>query len=270
VKPHCSRKLQYAQFNLHGHRVKLPHQKECNWSFVLKKTTAIVTGAAGSLGSELSFKLAESGWNVVMLDKNLRGLEKAYDRIGEGAPGEALLHHLDLAEATPEVFEQLLDSVNGEMGGVDALVHCAAHFESLTPLEHIQPHEWLMSMQVNLNSPWLLSAMALPYLRDSGSGRLIYLLEDLGKVDGPLWGAYGVAKHALRALVQQMAAECRTGPLEVRGVNPGPMCSPIRTRVYHSENPADMPSAELAAARIASYLDGEEDWDQVLTDFTAG
>ena len=235
----------------------------------MNKTTAIVTGAAGALGSELSCRLAELGWNVVLLDKNLRGLEKVYDRIGEEGPGAAILNPLDLAEATPESIEQLLDSVSSELGGVDALVHCAAHFKSLVPVEHIEPQEWLMSLQVNLNAAWLLSSMTLPYLRNSASGRLIYLLEDLEKVEGPLWGAYGVAKHALRALLQQTAAECGSSAVEVRGVNPGPMCSPIRTRVYHAENPADMPSAKPAALRIAAYLDGKEYWEPVLVDFTA-
>lgn len=231
--------------------------------------TAIITGAAGSLGSELSLKLVESGWAVVMLDKNLRGLEKAYDRIGQGGPGEAILHPLDLAEAVPETFEQLLDSTREELGGVNAVVHCAAEFRSLTPVEHIQPQDWLQAIQVNLNAAWLLSAMALPYLRDSGAGRLVYLLEDMEKVDGPFWGAYGVAKHALLALVKQTAAECAGGPVEVHGVNPGPMGSPIRTRAYHSENPADMPAAEAPAQRIAAYLCGTEQWDSTLVDFTA-
>ncbi len=235
----------------------------------MKRKTAIITGAAGSLGAELSSELVRAGWSVVLLDKNLRGLEKAYDRIGEGGPGIAVLHQLDLVEATPDSLDELLESVNSEFGGIDAVVHGAAEFKSLTPVEHIQPQDWLRSIQVNLNAAWLLSAMALPYLRESGSGRLIYLLEDLEKVEGPFWGAYGVAKHALRALTRQLAAECADGPVEVRGVNPGPMGSAIRTRAYHSENPAEMPGAGEPAGRIAAYLCGKEKWDRVLVDFTA-
>lgn len=234
----------------------------------MENAVAIVTGAAGSLGTELSVQLAGQGWSVVMLDKNRRGLEQAYDRIGEGASGSAVLHPMDLSEATPESFEQLLESVKGELGGLDALVHCAAHFESLTPAEHIQPQEWLLSLQVNLNAAWLLSALALPLLRESRAGRLIYLIEDMEKVGGALWGAYGVSKHALLALAGQLAAECDTDSLQVRAVNPGPMSSPIRSRVYHSENPSEVPSAEGAASRIVAYLEGEESWSQVLVDLT--
>lgn len=232
----------------------------------MKTKTAIVTGAAGSLGSELSRKAVGAGWNVIMLDSNQPGLEQAYDRIGEGGPGVAALYPMDLAGSSPELFEGLLDTVEQEFSGLDAVVHCAARFESLTPVEHIQPQEWLMQMQVNLNAAWLLSAMAMPLLRVSPAGKLVFLLEDLDKVEGPLWGAYGVSKHALRALVNQLALECESGTVEVKGVNPGPMRSNIRTRVYHSENPAGMPSAEAAAAQIAAYLDGNGAWSEVFVD----
>lgn len=232
----------------------------------MKTKTVIVTGAAGSLGSELSLMAVNAGWNVVMLDSNKPGLEQAYDRIAEGSPGVAALYPMDLAGSNPGLFEALLDTVESEFAGLDAIVHCAARFEGLAPVEHVPPQEWLMQMQVNLNAAWLLSAMAMPLLRSSPAGKLVFLLEDLDKVEGPLWGAYGVSKHALRALVNQLAEECKPGTVEVKGVNPGPMRSDIRTSVYHSENPAEMPSPELAAARIAAYLDGKEAWGEVFID----
>ena len=234
----------------------------------LNNRTAIVTGAAGSLGSELCLQAAAAGWNVVLLDKDRKGLERAYDRIGETAPGNAALYPMDLAGATPELVEALLDTVVETFEGLDAVIHCAAHFRALTPVEHIQPQDWLVHMQVNLNAAWLLSATALPLLRQSGDGKLIYLLENLEKTGGALWGAYGVSKHALKALVNMMSEECTSDTVEVRGVNPGPMRSAIRTRVYHSENPSEMPSPEPIAARILAFLQGEERWDDVFMDLT--
>lgn len=234
----------------------------------MKTKTAIVTGAAGSLGSEISLQAVRAGWNIVMLDNDRRGLEKACDRIAEDSAGSAALYPMDLSGATPELIEDLLATVESEFGGLDALVHCAARFENLVPLEHIQPEEWLLHMQVNLNAAWLLSAMALPRLRNSSGGKLVFMLEDLDKVQGALWGAYGVSKHALRAMVNQFSEECRPQVVDVKGVNPGPMGSAIRTRVYHSENPAQMPSPAPAAGRIVAFLDGSEKWDSVFVDFT--
>jgi NAD(P)-dependent dehydrogenase (short-subunit alcohol dehydrogenase family) len=192
-----------------------------------------------------------------MLDCNRKGLEQAYDRItGAGLPDPAL-YPMDLSGAGPEHIDDLLSSVEAEFGGLDAVVHCAARFEGLTPLEQVSPQEWLTSIQVNLNAAWLLSAQSLSMLRNSVSGRLYFMLEDLQRTGGAFWGPYGVAKHALKALVGQFAAECRSSSVQVLGINPGPLRSELRSRAYHSENPSNQPDPESAAARIVRLLTGE-------------
>ena len=231
--------------------------------------TIIITGAAGGLGAALSLVCAREGLNTVMLDYDQRGLETAYDRITDAGLPEPALFPLDLATAGPEEFEQLLQTVTAEFGGLDALVHCAARFEGLTPLEQLSPQEWLMQIQVNLNAAWLLSSQSLPMLRASSAGNLFFLLEDLPRVEGAFWGAYGVSKHALRALVSQFSAECRSTNIQVLGINPGPLRSALRSQAYHSENPALQPSPEAAAERISQLLNRQLNTTADFVDFMA-
>jgi NAD(P)-dependent dehydrogenase (short-subunit alcohol dehydrogenase family) len=236
----------------------------------LNGKTIIVTGAAGGLGSVLSMEAARDGFNTVMVDSDQRGLEEAYDRITDSDFPEPALHPMDLSSAGPENFEELLDRVNSEFGGLDMVVHCAARFEGLTPLEQVSPAEWLMQIQVNLNAAWLLSAQCLPLLRNSESGHLYFLLEDLPKVRGAFWGAYGVSKHALRALVSQFAAECKSSRIQVLGINPGPLRSALRSRAYHAENPASQPNPCLAAEQIMQLLKGDIEPDDNFVDLQRG
>lgn len=232
----------------------------------MQNRTLIVTGAAGALGSALSGAACMRGWTVVMVDKNRAALERAFDAIGEGAGGEPVLYPADLAGMTPDEVDELLESIRGAYGGLDAIVHCAVHFGGLTPLEHFDPVEWLMHLQVNLNAAWLLTARALPMLRAAPGGKVAFLLEDLDKVGGPLWGAYGVSKHALAALVRQLSAETASSGVEVRGVNPGAMRSAIRARVYHSENPQKPSDPSVAAGHLADWLDERVRWPDVMVD----
>ena len=225
----------------------------------MKGTTIIITGAAGGLGSALSLVCAREGISTVMIDRDQRGLEVAYDRITDAGLPEPALYPMDLSGTGPEHFDDLLTSVTDEFGGLDAVVHCAARFEGLTPVEQIAPQEWLTTIQVNLNAAWLLSAQSLPVLRNSDSGRLYFRLEDLPRMEGSFWGAYGVSKHALKALVSQFAAECRSSRIQVLGINPGALRSALRSRAYHAENPATQPDPELAARQIMDYLTGHSD-----------
>lgn len=222
----------------------------------MTRKTLLITGAAGSLGSALSWSAAERGMALVLLDQNQKGLEQLYDRITENDFPEPALQVMDLATAGPDDVQATLAAVEEEFGGLNAVVHCAARFDSLTPLEHVPAHEWLLSLQVNLNAAWLISKLSLPMLRRSGDGRLYFMLEDLSEVSGPLWGPYGVSKQALHALVGQFATECQSANVEVLGINPGPMRSPLRARAYHAEDPSKLRPPAQAAEGIMELLTG--------------
>lgn len=192
-----------------------------------------------------------------MLDCSREGLERVYDLITDAGYPEPVMHPMDLSVAGTEQFEQMLEAIESEFGGLDAVIHCAARFEGLMPLDHVSPPEWLSHMQVNLNAAWLLSALSLPLLRKSGAGRLYFMLEDLQKVEGAFWGPYGVGKHALRALVSQLAAECRSSTVQVLGIHPGPMRSELRSRAHHAEDPSAQPDPAGVAQAVLEYLNGK-------------
>jgi len=232
----------------------------------LTKKTVIITGAAGSLGSALSRVCLREHWNVVMLDSKQQGLEQIFDRLVDLGLPEPALHPMDLSAAGPEDFDTVITAMESEFGGLDAVVHCAARFEGLMPLEHVSPSEWLKHLQVNLNAAWLLSTHALPLLRKSPAGRLYFLLEDLSRMEGPFWGPYGISKHALRALVSQFSAECKSTQIQVLGINPGPLSSALRSRAYHAESPMAQPGPEHAAEQIAACLSGDAQTNEVFLD----
>jgi NAD(P)-dependent dehydrogenase (short-subunit alcohol dehydrogenase family) len=121
-------------------------------------------------------------------------------------------------------------------------------------LEQVQPQDWLQSMQVNVNAPWLLTCSLLPLLRQSENGRLFFLLDDLDTVTDAYWGAYGTAKAALTGMVRQFAASLNHTSISVRGIIPGPMRTAFRARVYHAENPMDQPCPSIMARKITTML----------------
>lgn len=220
----------------------------------LTKKTILITGAAGGLGGALAHKCAELGAELILLDKNRRGLGKLSDEItakGFVSPG---LYPMDLAGAGVDDFIDLLGVAGSEFSGLDALVHCALDFDSLQPLEQIQPQEWLKSMQVNVNAPWLLSSLALSMLKKSESGKLLFLMDDLEKVTGAYWGAYGTGKAAIAGMVNQFNDALSNTAVRVHGIIPGAMRTDFRAKVFHAENPMDQPEPALVAAKIANIL----------------
>jgi NAD(P)-dependent dehydrogenase (short-subunit alcohol dehydrogenase family) len=235
----------------------------------LKGKAILITGAAGGLGSALALTCAELGAELVLLDKDRRGLGVLSDTIvsqGWASPG---LYPMDLAGAGLDDFTDLADTIQSEYGGLDALVHCALEFDSLQPLEQIQPQEWLKSMQVNVNAPWLLSCSVLPLLRKAEIGKLVFLLDDPDKVCGAYWGAYGTGKVALSGMVKQFSDTLSHTSVSVHGIIPGPMRTSFRSKVYHAENPLDQPDPMIVAQKIAMILSGQSSDIDLIADFAA-
>jgi len=181
------------------------------------------------------------------------------------APG---LYPLDLASAGIDDFNGLVDVIQSEFGGLHALVHCANDFEGLQPLDQIEPQNWLRSIQVNLNAPWLLSCACLPMLKQSDNSRLFFLVDNPERVSEAYWGPYGVAKVGLTSLVKQFEATLSNSSVLVKGIDPGAMRTDFRAKVYHAENPMDQPEPGIVAGKIANMLSDEYSEPGVMVNFS--
>jgi NAD(P)-dependent dehydrogenase (short-subunit alcohol dehydrogenase family) len=234
----------------------------------LKGKTILITGAAGGLGGELALQCARQGAELILLDKNRRGLSALSDTMTEAglpAPG---LYPLDLAGAGIDDFSGLVDVIQSEFGGLHALVHCAVDFDGLQPLDQIEPQDWLRSIQVNLNAPWLLSCTCLPMLKQSDNSRLFFLVDNPDRISDAYWGPYGVAKVAITGLVKQFEATLSNTSVLVKGIDPGAMRTGFRAKVYHAENPMDQPEPGIAAARIVDLLSDDHSESELIMRLT--
>jgi NAD(P)-dependent dehydrogenase (short-subunit alcohol dehydrogenase family) len=220
----------------------------------MQKKVVMITGAAGALGSEIAMRCAKLAWIPILLDKNRRGLEQLYDRIVQEAGAEPFLIVQDMATLSPQDCEDIVNALELGPQRLDALVHCAATFEGLQPLEQIQPDHWLNQIQVSINAPWLLSVSCLPLLRLSPEASIYFISEDIEKLRGAYWGAYGVGKHGAHALASQFAAELSNTSIHVLSLNPGPMKSELRAKAHHSEPPNLAADPGVAAEKIVQLL----------------
>ncbi len=198
---------------------------------------------------------AARGDRLLLLDRQPGRLDALSDAIvarGADCPGTC---PLDLASAGPEAFEDLTRILVREYGGLDVLIHAAARFTGLRPLDQVQPPEWLHTMQVNVNAAWLLSVTCLPLLRQSRRGQILFLLDDEERVTRAYWGAYGVSKVALRGMAKLFESELDGSGVQVLAYDPGPMRTPLRASAYLAEDPETQPRPEDAARRILELLE---------------
>jgi NAD(P)-dependent dehydrogenase (short-subunit alcohol dehydrogenase family) len=223
-------------------------------SNALADRVVLVTGASGGLGGAISRQAAATGATLILCGRRVRPLEKLYDEIVAAGGAQPAIYPIDLEGATPADYQELAESIEREFGRLDGLVHAAAHFTGLVAHALTPPEEWLKALQVNLNAPVALTHACLPVLKRSDDAVVVAVLDDNDRVGRAHWGAYGVAKFALRGLISQWAAEWDNTPVRVSGLVPTPMRTALRARAYFAENPSLIAFPDAVAAATVELL----------------
>ena len=197
----------------------------------LEGRVVLVSGAQGGLGSVAAQACTRAGATVVLLGRKPAKLNRVYDACAKSGP-EPLLYPLDLEGASPDDYAELADRLFRELGRLDGVLHCAAEFRGLTPLEHTDPAVFARAVHVNLTAPWWLSQACLPLLKQSADAALVFALDDVARVGQAYWGGYGIAQHGLGALIGMLHAELATSSVRVSALQPGPMRTGLRAKAY--------------------------------------
>jgi NAD(P)-dependent dehydrogenase (short-subunit alcohol dehydrogenase family) len=178
---------------------------------------AVVTGAAGGLGTAMTEHLVDRGASVVLVDKEADRLRAVMERIG----GTSSTSSLTVDIATPDGPALVDAHAMRVFGHVDILINNAAIVRH-GRAEEFSPGQWDEIMNTNIRAPFLLSQLACKRMIASGNGGSIVNIGSIGgRTGNPLNVPYGVSKTALLGLTQHLAVEWGPYGIRVNAVNPG-------------------------------------------------
>lgn len=200
----------------------------------LQDKVILVLGAQGGLGSEAARAFASEGARVIISGRSVRMLEKLAKSI-EAEGGFVQMYPLDLEGASPEQLAEMAARIEEEHGRLDGLLHSAAHFAGLTPIELTDPAEIARALHVNLTACVWATMACLPALHKSDRGVVAIALDDPDRTSRPYWGGYGLANAGRHALVPMLKGELGNTAIEVVAIEPGPMRTGLRSRAYIAE-----------------------------------
>ncbi|HEY4556102.1 MAG TPA: SDR family NAD(P)-dependent oxidoreductase [Lysobacter sp.] len=213
----------------------------------------LVTGAYGALGAAAAQACARAGATVVLLGRKVPRLNRVYDAIAAIGP-EPLLYPLDLEGASADDYAELAERIDGELGRLDGVLHCAAEFRGLTPLLQTDPAAFARALHVNLTARWWLSQACLPLLMKAPDAALVFTVDELARVGQAYWGGYGLAQHAAVAMVGMLHAELANSTVRVAGLEPGPLRSALRSKAYVDEHDRSARDPALYADACVTLL----------------
>jgi rhamnulose-1-phosphate aldolase/alcohol dehydrogenase len=188
---------------------------------------ALVTGAAGGIGSAICERLARDGAHIVATDIDLTGAEKLAGGLNEryGA-GRAVGVRMDVTDEAS--VKAAFAEASRAFGGIDIAVNNAG-LASSAAITETSLAEWQKNIAVLATGYFLVAREAFNVLKSQGrGGSLVFIASKNALVAGKNAAAYSAAKAAELHLARCLAEEGGSLSIRVNTVNPDAVLSGSR------------------------------------------
>ena len=195
----------------------------------LKGKTALVTGGAGYLGTEICYTLAELGANVIIASRDREKCQNRCDEISRNVkpPVKTLAVQLDLLEK--QSIADCLHTIRSEFEAIDILVN-NAWSGNKNSWESINDTDWEYDINMSLNSVFRLTKAAFEDLKKS-RGVILNITYMYGHVatdyriykdtDFSNSPSYGAAKAGIIQFTRYLASFLSPHGIRANALSPG-------------------------------------------------
>ena len=234
----------------------------------LENKNVLITGANGSIGSEITLKFLTAGANCFCLDKNFEKLKKIKSKKNFSNKITLLKINLEDRNVTKNFLQKIKKNIK-----IDILINNAG-FTSSRGFLNYRLEDWEKTLKINLTAPFLLAQVVSKSFMNSGSS--IINITSLAAEQGfPENVAYVASKGGLKQLTKAMAIDLAKKNIRVNSIGPGYVKTKmtekswldIKKKKSRSEriisnrwaDPKDIANACLfLGSELASYINGQE------------
>jgi 3-oxoacyl-[acyl-carrier protein] reductase len=178
---------------------------------------AVVTGAAGGIGTAVARRLAEDGCALVLTDRNALALAS----LESGLAGRGVTVAALAGDVRDRAFAPRLATFAVErFGGIDVLVG-GAGASRLASFPDIGDDEWEELLDVNLSAAFRVAREAARRMIAQRRGGAIVQISSIAHRSGGGHPAYGAAKGGLVTLCYALAQRLGPDGITVNAIAPG-------------------------------------------------
>jgi short-subunit dehydrogenase len=215
---------------------------------IVKGKTAIVTGAAGGIGTATARLLDSRGVNLVLADIDMPGLE----RTAQGLALKPLLVHCDITSL--DEVQHLMAEAQKSYPTIDILVNnvgiiIPALFEQATYADIEK------QVRINLLGTITCTREVIPLLKKNGGGHIVTVSSLAGIVPETYSSIYTATKFALRGLNLTLNLELKRHCIAVSTIFPDSVDTPmLRYEATHGGSPLTFLSPPQEPAAVAKAI----------------
>jgi NAD(P)-dependent dehydrogenase (short-subunit alcohol dehydrogenase family) len=198
---------------------------------------AVVTGAAGVIGTATIRLLADRGARIVAVDRRENDLQTAIRDLPATAQAMAIAADVsdegDVADYVGAAVEKF--------GAIDVFYNNAGIEGDVAPITKYSLETFRRVIDVNVVGVFLGMKHVLPVMLKQNSGSIINTASIAGLVGSPDIAVYSASKHAVIGLTRSAALECAGSGVRVNCVCPGMIDSRMLSAIIEGRNPGNAP-----------------------------
>lgn len=199
--------------------------------FDIKDKIILITGSTSGIGYILASGLAEAGASVILNGRTKDKVEvaiKSFKEKGYKASG----YTFDITDN--KAVEKSIALIEKTTGNIDVLVNNAG-IQHRGPLEDFKLEDWNNVLNTNITGAFIVSKTVVKGMIERQCGKIINICSLQSELARPSIAPYATAKGGLKMLTRGMAAEWAKYNIQVNGIGPGYLKTPMTKALY--ENP---------------------------------
>lgn len=201
--------------------------------FDLGGRRALVTGGTQGIGIAVARGLGAAGASVIINGRDRHKMERAVSELrasGIDASGAAF----DVTDSVQ--VKESVAAIEKDHGPLDILVNNAGIIRR-APAQDLDEADWNAVIETNLTAPFKLSKYVGRHMIARKRGKIINVCSLMSELGRDTVSAYAAAKGGLKMLTRNLATEWAPYNIQVNGVGPGYIATPINTAYREPGNP---------------------------------
>lgn len=177
-----------------------------------ESSLVVVVGGANGIGAATCRVMAERGWRVAIVDRDLAAAEQLATSLSARAYGLDVTDHA--------AIDALVQQVHAQQGGARALVVASGAFQAVLAPQDVDAALWDKIFAVNVHGLYRLNVAFGLQMVAQGGGSIVNVASVTGTVGAPTH-AYAPSKSAVITLSRNLACEWGHAGVRVNTVSPG-------------------------------------------------